>query len=48
MEEVYKAFPYLIEGQEPWDMSTSEMPDGEHEVWGGLGAPGSIWCIIVL
>ena len=47
MVEVYKAFPYLIEGEAPWTADPSEMPAGEYEVCGRLGAPGSVWSIIV-
>ena len=48
MVEVYKAFPYLIEGEAPWNADPSEMPAGEYDVCGRLGAPGSVWSITVL
>lgn len=47
-EEVYRAYPFLTEGEESWNTNTSEMPDGEYEVCGRLGAAGSVWRIIVL
>jgi hypothetical protein len=47
MVAVYKAFPYLIEGETAWNKDPSEMPAGEYEVCGRLGAPGSVWSIIV-